>query len=306
MSSTPAISVIMRTRNSSCVVGQALEGLFSQQYRDFDLIVIDSGSTDRTREIVLEYPCRLAQIEASDYVPGSVLNMAVRMARADRLVFQNSDVVPLHGDVLGRLLAPLDDPGVAASFARQVPRPEAAPWVRRDYAAAFPGRGPTPPWMALSLPMAAMRRDVWEQHPFYEDAWASEDTEWGIWARAHGWRVAYVPEAVVMHSHNYTLQQLYGRRFVEGEADAFIHDQRPDPVGALARVVRSCLSDTAHHVRAGELTSIPSIPLRRAVFHLGHEVGVLHGARRRARGDRDIGRGQRTVLAHYDDGQRLG
>src|SRR5262245_22340886 len=217
-----SVSVIMRSKDADWVIAQALSALFAQTFQGFELIVVDSGSTDRTLEIVRQYPCRLIQIPALDYLPGRVLNQAISQASGELLVFQNSDAVPLSPHTLSRLLEPFTDPGVVASFARQIPRPEALGWVRRDYAESFPERGPAPPWMPYSLPLAAMRRRAWERRPFYTEAFGSEDVEWGTWAARSGLCIRYVPDAIVMHSHNYTLKELYGRRFIEGEAGAFI------------------------------------------------------------------------------------
>jgi rhamnosyltransferase len=293
------VSIIMRTKDSDWVVGQALAALFSQRFRDFELIVVDSGSTDRTLSIVRKYPCRLLQIPAQSYYPGAVLNRAVAEARGDVLVYQNSDVVPLSPHTLDRLLAALDDPRVVASFARQIPRPEAHGWVRRDYAASFPERGPAPPWMPYSLPLAAMRRSAWEAHPFYTDAWGSEDTEWGTWARHRGHAVRYVPEAIVMHSHNYTLRELYGRRFIEGEADAFIQEDRDTPLRALGRTLGAAARDVVHHLGARDPVGLAAAPLRRVVSQLGYHRGHKHGEARRARGDGDASVGQRLVLERF-------
>ena len=88
-----SVSIIMRCKNSDWVIAQALAGLYSQTFKDFELLVIDSGSTDRTLEIVRQYPCRLIEIEAKQYYPGAVLNMALEEAKADLIVFQNSDAV---------------------------------------------------------------------------------------------------------------------------------------------------------------------------------------------------------------------
>ena len=191
--STPRVSIVMRTKNADWVVGQALAALYSQTFTDFELIVVDSGSTDGTLDIVRRYPCDLVEIAADSYIPGPVLNNAIERASGEIIVFQNSDVVPLDDGCLGRLVAAFDDAEVQAAFARQVPRPEAHAWVRRDYAQSFPTRGEAPPWMTFSLPLAAMRRSVWCERPFYEEAWASEDSEWGHWARSNGHRIAYVP-----------------------------------------------------------------------------------------------------------------
>jgi rhamnosyltransferase len=294
----------MRSKDSDWVIAQALGSLYSQTFRDFELVVVDSGSTDRTLEIVRQYPCRLVQIPAADYVPGAVLNRAIAGCRGDRLVFQNSDAVPLSPHALARLLAALDDPGVDAAFGRQVPRPEARGWVRRDHAESFPAAGPAPAWMPYALPFAAMRRAAWERHAFHTEAWGSEDTEWGTWARRHGRTIRYVADAIVMHSHNYTLRELYGRRFIEGEADAFIRGDR-DSIPRLARrVLGSALRDVVDHARhAGDagrrdLAGLCAAPVRRAVSHYGYFRGHRHGEARLACGGGDAGRSQR-VLSRY-------
>ena len=263
------VSVIMRTKNSDWVIGDTLEGLFSQDFTDFELLVVDSGSTDNTLDLVRKYPARIVEIEAKAYFPGAVLNDAIARTESDIVVFLNSDSIPQHPEALRRLLAAFDDPKVQAAYARQIPRPEANAWVRRDYAQSFPPEGPGPPWITLSLPLAAMRRSLWETRPFYTDAWASEDTEWGNWAQSQGHKIAYVPDAVVMHSHNYTLRQIYGRRFVEGEADAFIYGAAPSFAKMCAQWLRLSLSDLAWCLKTGAWAEIPIIPPRRLGLCLG-------------------------------------
>lgn len=295
----PRVTVVLRCKNSQHEIGAALAALFSQDFRDFELLVVDSGSTDRTLEIVSAYPHRLLRIAPKDYVPGPVLNRAVAESTSDIVVFQNSDCAPLTADALSRLVAAFDDPAVMAAFARQVPRPEAWAWVRREYDACFPASGDAPPWIPLSLPFSAMRRSAWEQQPFYDETWGSEDTAWGIRARARGWVVRYVPDCLAMHSHNYTLKQLYGRRFIEGEADVFIYGTPPTPARLLLRAAGQAARDVLHDVRAGDWQDVPVAPVRRAVDFWGYLQGARHGARRRADRDTDVSHGQKVVLDRH-------
>lgn len=293
------VSIIMRSKNSDWVIDRALAALFSQTYQDFDLTVVDSGSTDRTLEIVRQYPCRLMEIAAGDYVPGTVLNSAIEQTSGELVVFQNSDSVPLSPHSLAKLIAAFDDPSVQAAFGRQLPRPEAEDWVRRDYQTSFPAEGAAPPWLTLSLPLAGFRRSAWQMHRFYEDAWASEDTEWGHWASAHGLRVQYVPEAIVMHSHNYTFRQIYGRRFVEGEADAFIYGGADSIGNMLRRLFSSSLGDMRYEIERGHFSKLWKAPLRRGVYQWAYFQGRRHGAARARSGDTDVQKGQQVVLSRY-------
>lgn len=296
---SPLVSVVMRCMNSEWVIDRALAALYSQSYTDFELIVVDSGSTDRTLEIVRGYPCRLIEIEAGDYFPGAVLNSAIAKTSGELVVFQNSDSVPLTQHSLARLVEAFDDEEVQAAFGRQIPRPEAEDWVRRDYEASFPEFGPAPSWLTLSLPLAAFRRSVWERHHFYEDSWASEDTEWGKWAHDNNVRVDYVADATTMHSHNYTFKQIYGRRFVEGEADAFIYGGPDKFVKMLKRLVTSSVRDIHYEVRNRKWKKLWKTPFRRGVYQWAYYTGRRHGDRRSTNSDIDIATGQQVVLSRY-------
>jgi rhamnosyltransferase len=293
-----SVVVIMRCRNSAWVIHQALASLAAQRFRDYDLVVVDSGSSDATLAMVAAYPHRLIAIAGERYQPGPVLNAAIATTTAARLVFWNSDAVALDDRVLDRLVAALDS--ADAAFARQVPRPEARGWVRRDYAAAFPAAGEAPPWMAMSLVCSAMRREAWQEHPFYAAAWASEDTEWGTWARSGGRRVRYLADARVMHSHDYTLRQLYGRRFVEGEADAFIQDSVPGGLRRLARAGADTVRDIRWCLARADAGGALMAPLRRGVAAWAYQQGHALGRRRRAIGDGDASVGQAVVLARHE------
>jgi rhamnosyltransferase len=216
------------------------------------------------------------------------------------VVFQNSDVVPLGPYALERLLEPLLEGRAEASYARQLPRPEAHTWVRRDYDRAFPASGPAPDWLPYSLPLAAMLRRVWKDLPFYDEAWGSEDSQWGYRARRAGLGVEYVPSATVMHSHNYTLRQIYGRRFIEGEADAFIFRQPLTGLAAARGLAGSLASDFVAHVKASDLPGLALSPARRAVYHWAYLKGRRLGERRIRLDDRNTSTGQKVVLERYE------
>ena len=53
------VSVVMRSKNCDWVIGEALAALRSQTVSDFELLVVDSGSTDRSLEFSEAYSARL-------------------------------------------------------------------------------------------------------------------------------------------------------------------------------------------------------------------------------------------------------
>ncbi|AQS38745.1 Glycosyl transferase family 2 [Shewanella psychrophila] len=296
---TKKIAIIMRSKNSAWVIANTLAALNSQDFQDYELILVDSGSTDATLEIASFYDCRLIEIEPGDYYPGKVLNQAIEQCQAEVVVFLNSDAVLLRDDSLTNLLDAFNDPDIVAAFGRQIPRPEAHLWVKRDYATSFPATGNPPSWITLSLPFAAIRRQHWQQHPFYQDAWASEDTEWGHWAQTSGYKLAYVPQALLMHSHNYTLKQVYGRRYVEGEADAFIYHKKHKLTSAISGFAKGLLRDCFQHMITRDLRGLLFTPSRLFVYHWAYYAGLRWGNTRIRQQIKNDSTGQRAVLSRY-------
>lgn len=293
-------TVIVRTKNSEKIFGQTLKALFSQNYLDFKLLVIDSGSTDKTIEIAKYYNAEIISIAAADYYPGKILNAAIKETSSEMIIFLNSDTVLLTPLCLSSLLAPFHDLKVQATFARQLPRPDAETWVIRDYQTSFPNSETPPHWMFLSLPFAAIRKSIWEKHPFYTEAWGSEDTEWGYWAKMQNMTIKYVPEAIVMHSHNYTFKQLYGRRFIEGEADAFIFKNNYGFISMLLDYFKACLRDLLFYIKSNDWFGMPKIPLLRFVYYWAYYKGHRLGKKRQKKGDQNTSLGQKEILKRYD------
>lgn len=222
ISSKLPVSIIVRTNDSDSIIGETLTCLYTQTYTHFDLLVLDYSSTDQTRDIVKQFPCKRLMLPAGKFNPGQVLNQMIEKTCGEIVVFLNADAVLVSPNSLRNLIDAFNDPTVDAAFGRQIARPEATNAVLDFYETSFPESGNPPAWLSFSMPFAAIRRSVWQQRPFSTETPGAEDFEWGLWARKNGVRIAYVPQAVAMHSHNYKNCHLSGGYFVEGDADAFL------------------------------------------------------------------------------------
>mgnify|MGYP001814253974 CR=1 FL=1 len=221
----PRISIIMRSCNDSDVIRGTLEMVRAQSCNNYELWNFDSTSTDGTLDIIREFnvPERILLNDPASYNPGRVLNEAVSATPGDIMVFLNSDATPQNSDWLARLIEPLQDPGTAACYGRQIPRPECRSLFVKDTERAFGNGHIAARWLHFfSMANSAVRRELLEAHPFETDIQYSEDIEWSYRMRNLGHRIVYVPEAAAMHSHNYTLKQSYRRHFGEGKAEAWI------------------------------------------------------------------------------------
>jgi rhamnosyltransferase len=271
------VTVIVRTFNVEWVIDQALDALMKQKDVQIELLIVDSGSTDATLEMIQPYEHQFIAIKPGTYFPGKVLNQAVEASRNEYIVFINSDVVLLDEYALYNLIQPLENKQTVGSFGRQVIRPEADLWVKHDYERAFPSSEEAPEWMHYSLPIAAMKKSAWEIQPFYTDAWGSEDTHWAVHIKKKGYHIVYVPDAIGMHSHNYTLKQLASRRRIEGEADVYIYPHKSVTLfKTLLSFGASTLRESLYYLKHHQVLSIPYLVLNRIVYAWHYYKGFKH------------------------------
>lgn len=125
------IDVVMRCRNDIAMLPGTLAGLAKQSY-PFRLLAFDNGSTDGSRELLAKHADVMVDVPAGKYIPGRVLNDAMRKTTSPLVAFLNSDCEPLDEHWLTRLLEAMEGANVSAAFGRQLPRPGCLPWFERD------------------------------------------------------------------------------------------------------------------------------------------------------------------------------
>ena len=262
----PLVSIVMRSKNDMLYIGETFERIFNQNFTDFEILNFDSGSEDGTWEIICKYnPDNSWRDDNNGYVPGKVLNKAVRKARGRIVVFNNSDCIPQDKFWLERLVEPLGqgNPGVeniSGVFCNQTARPDAFPLVRKDYKRAFGDGRISGQWEHFfSLASSAILRDLLLEHPFREDLQYSEDVDWAWRMRKLGLKTVYVPDAIVEHSHNYTRQEMKTRFYNEGWAEGQIYGRGKSFLrGFLLPCVAEIGRDMAYLLGNGEGLSIPA------------------------------------------------
>jgi len=260
---TPIASVIMRSFNEAWALRETLPSLQAQSFGPFELIVIDSGSTDGSQELIrAAAPAQFVQISPQEYNPSRVMNQGMRLARADFALFLNADATPQGSNWLQPLFEALQPSRVAACFGRQIPRPDCQAVYACDYERCFGLQRQSAKWdHFFSMVSSGLRKDVWAERGFREDLQYAEDDEYTRWCKQQGYEVRYVPESVAMHSHNYTPEQARKRRFGDARAIGKSWRGKRGEYNWLKTVALGWLSDLRHDagfcVRHGRLRELP-------------------------------------------------
>ena len=247
----PFVSIIMRSFNEAWALKDTLPALRAQDYTNWELIVIDSGSTDGSQDLIrAAKPAHFIQITPQEYNPSRVMNHGMRLARGEICIFLNADATPQGTNWLRPLVVALMDKKVAACFGRQIPRPDCEAVFASDYDRCFGDQRESACWdHFFSMVSSGLRKDVWQQRGFREDLQYAEDDEYTRWCKAQGYEVAYVAQSVAMHSHNYTPQQSYKRAFGDARAIGKAWQRSPSEFNWLKTVLLGWIKDVRHDLR---------------------------------------------------------
>lgn len=221
-------SVVIRTFNEQKHLPALLAALKQQEYRDFEVLVIDSGSIDHTREIAVQHGARVVRIDPRDFTFGYSLNVGIRESKGRFIAIVSAHTLPLDGNWLERLVAPFREERVAMVYGRQKGNTLTKFSERRDFERIF-GRKRIvmkPPRFFANNANSAVRKDLWEQHPFDQALPGLEDIEWAKYWMGKEYNVVYVPEAALYHIHEENWRQVRHRYYREAVAARWIGIKR--------------------------------------------------------------------------------
>jgi len=246
-------------------VQHALARLEQQTFSTFDLFAVDSGSTDGTFQALEKSGCRLTQIKPGEYIPGRVLNHAVKRTDHEIIVLLNADAIPQSDTWLEQLLFPIIGKKADATFCKQVARPDAKFIVNYDYERAYRRESMSSDF--FSAVACAFTRELWEKVPFPETGYA-EDARWAKESISRGFSIEYVAECSVEHSHNYSLSGLFQKRYRQ----ALTSKEVPNIGKQISHCIRELVRDFGYAFATFKWLTIPyniayRITIHRAIYH---------------------------------------
>jgi glycosyltransferase involved in cell wall biosynthesis len=211
---------VLRVLNEERHLDELLRGIRAQRVDiPVEVVIVDSGSTDRTLDIARAHQCRIEHIRMEDFTFGRSLNVGCRAARGDWLVFVSGHCIPADDHWLAHLVAPLLAGEAAYSYGRQVGGEGTKFSERQLFAKYFPvDEALAQGGFFCNNANAALAKAVWEQFRFDEELTGLEDMELAKRLVGSGRKVAYAPTSTVLHLHDETWRQV--KRRYEREAFA--------------------------------------------------------------------------------------
>lgn len=205
-------SIVIRAYNEEKHIGRLLTGISQQDFPDVETILVDSGSTDRTAEIAREFGVKIVTITPQEFTFGRSLNRGIEAAVGEFIVIISAHCYPVYPDWLSQLLAPFSDPQVAVSYGKQRGGETNQYSEHQWFKQYFPDHSlPRQGHPYCHNANSAIRRDLWEQHPYNETLTGLEDLAWGSWAFESGHAISYAAEAEIIHLHDENPAQVYNR-----------------------------------------------------------------------------------------------
>jgi rhamnosyltransferase len=286
------ISVIIPTLNGACYLRALVDSLRRQTMKDVEVIVVDSESADGTADLAVSLGCIVQRIARGEFDHGGTRNLAVAMSSGDILVFLTQDALPVSEEFLARLVAPIDGRITAAAYARQIAEPKATPTEVFARLYNYPPESSmrhisrverrTLKTFFFSNAASAVSRACFEKvGRFPAPVPTNEDMLLCARLMDAGYHIAYVAEAEVIHSHEFTLTELFRRYFRIGtvvrEHQAILSVERNAGEGLV--FVRRQI---AHLHRIGRSELIPGAVVEAAVKALAFYCGHAWRSRSRA------------------------
>ena len=209
----PETSIVIRTYNEEKHIGNLLRGISKQDYKDYEIIVVDSGSNDKTLEIAKQFKVKTISIESRDFTWGYALNVGCSESQGKCLVFASAHVLPVDNQWLSNMIAPFKDEKVAMVYGRQTHVEQSKFSEKRDFKKFFSESdiNPNVPVDYANNANAAIRRSLWDDKHFDEYLFGLEDVDWAREMIKQGFVVRYEPKAAIHHIHNEQWPQVFNR-----------------------------------------------------------------------------------------------
>lgn len=278
------VAVIIPTFRAARHWAALSQGIRLQSLKADRMIVIDSSSGDGTAELARQDGFEVLEIPASEFNHGGTRQIGADYAAdASILIYLTQDAAPHGVDAFANLVSAFVDPEIGAAYGRQLPRQNASPIEAHARLFSYSQDSLVRSWESrrtmgfksifFSNAFGAYRREaLMSLGGFSPDVIFGEDTL--VVARMHraGWKTAYVADAMVRHSHAYTIADEFRRYFDIGVLHAREHWLTEQFGSASGEGRRFVVSELQYLLRHGP-HYLPSALARTIAKYAGYKTG---------------------------------
>lgn len=211
----PLASCVIRTKNEEKWLGKVLQSLMEQTFKDFEIIIVDSGSTDKTLEIIKKLPVKLIEIKQEDYNPSYSLNLGISKSKGDLIVIISAHTIPISKTWLEDGLINFKDKKVAGITGHCMTFPIG--YYSEKLGNLYYGllsKEKRHHYRHFNNTNSIIRKDLWEKYPFDEKLDHAEDYDWGLEMLTRGHDIIKDPKFSAHHSHFLLNKPSYIRRYL--------------------------------------------------------------------------------------------
>ena len=214
------ISIVIRTYNEQKHLPEVLESIKNQTYKNYEIVLVDSQSTDKTVEIAKKYGAKIVPILKKDFNYSYASNVGVQNSTGDIICFLSGHSVPAKQNYLEETNKVFQDKKVGGCYGDVVALKDGSIWEKIYNKLGYlknilfskkdsvklenkihPG--------ILSCSNASVRKSILDKHLFANELGkkGGEDVELAYRIIMDDYYIAQVPELLVKHSHGSNLKK---------------------------------------------------------------------------------------------------
>ena len=200
----PFVSIIVRTKNEDFWIGKCLNEIFNQKYKNFEVILVDNNSKDKTISIVKKnFPkVKIINYKSKIFLPGKALNLGIKKSKGSLVAMISGHCIPKNENWLNNLVQNFKNSDVIACYGRQEPSDISEPNDVRDLTYLF-GLDKK---IQIKDPFfhnanSMIRKSTWKKNQFDETIKHIEDRLWASLVLKNGKKIIYEPNSSVIHFH---------------------------------------------------------------------------------------------------------
>jgi rhamnosyltransferase len=276
-------SIIIPTLNAEDHIHELLASL-KRQTVSSEIIAIDSSSSDNTVKIADSCGAKTLTIKREAFDHGGTRTLAGKGAQGDILIYLTQDAMPYNNYSIENLIKPFEDKQIGAAYGRQLPSPDTSLFGAHNRLFNYPASSCVKSYgdrekykirtPFLSNAFGAYRKSALEEiGGFKENLISTEDTYAGAKLLSAGYEIAYVSDAMVYHSHSYTVFEEFRRYFDIGvfhKKEKWISEEFG---GAGTEGMRYIRSELAFLLNNRKCHLLPEFVIRNVLKYLGFNIG---------------------------------